>query len=73
VVVPPVFASWAAEESGLEGSNEFVYDNINKIMTRGALIKSHQFNMPALFNELTLGLFVLVVIFSKIQVQYVRL
>jgi hypothetical protein len=29
-----VFTSWAVEESGLEGSNEFVYDNINKIMTR---------------------------------------
>jgi hypothetical protein len=63
--VPPVFASWAAEESGLEGSNEFVYDNINKIMTRGALNKSHQFNMPALFNELALGLFVLVAIYQQ--------
>ncbi len=30
-----VFCSWAAEEYGLEGSYEWVYDKINKIMNRG--------------------------------------
>jgi N-acetylated-alpha-linked acidic dipeptidase len=29
-----VFASWAVEEHGLEGSYEYVFENINKIMTR---------------------------------------
>jgi Zn-dependent M28 family amino/carboxypeptidase len=29
-----VFASWAVEEYGLEGSYEYVYDNINKITNR---------------------------------------
>jgi len=33
-----VFASWAAEESGLEGSYEWVYDKIHKIMSRAVSV-----------------------------------
>ena len=29
-----VFASWAAEEYGLEGSTEYVLENINHLMNR---------------------------------------
>lgn len=33
-----VFASWAAEEYGLMGSNEWVYDRIHKVMDRAVAI-----------------------------------
>jgi len=33
-----VFASWGAEEYGLMGSNEWVYDNIQKLMDRAVAI-----------------------------------
>ena len=29
-----IFASWAAEESGLEGSYEWVYEHLTKLMHR---------------------------------------
>jgi len=33
-----VFASWAAEESGLMGSNEWVYDKIHKLINRAVSV-----------------------------------
>jgi hypothetical protein len=36
-----VFASWAVEEFGLEGSYEYVFENINKIMNRYEYRKVH--------------------------------
>jgi hypothetical protein len=36
-----VFASWAVEEFGLEGSYEYVFENINKIMSRYEYLKVH--------------------------------
>jgi hypothetical protein len=36
-----VFASWAVEEFGLEGSYEYVFENINKIMNRYQYRKVH--------------------------------
>ena len=45
-----VFASWAVEEYGLEGSYEYVYDNINKIMNRfnKSLATNFSLFLPAL-------------------------
>ncbi len=45
-----VFASWAVEEYGLEGSYEYVYDNINKITNR--YIVEHVFSQTPMHGAM---------------------
>jgi N-acetylated-alpha-linked acidic dipeptidase len=45
-----IFASWAVEEYGSEGSYEYVYENINKIMERYNSIVEQYTDMDLLFN-----------------------
>ena len=42
-----VFASWAVEEFGLEGSYEYVFENINKIMNRYEYLERYTFTLGA--------------------------